>query len=265
MPPEYERACGLLREAWCATRFIAEIMERRNVDSQVVGLPYTLPLETEVLLNEEMQRTDVFKICFAFDCYSSIERKNPMGLIDAFIKAFGRRTDVRLILKAGNLLKFPRFRAHLMSIAQDNGNISIYEHSMDRRALNGLIAGSDLYASLHRSEGVGLTLLEAMALGTPCMATNYSGNVDFMDSTNSVLVPGAMETTYEQHGPYPPGTIWCKPDGDFAVDALRSAAAGSVDFTDRVIRAKQSAAEFCDPERYISHVTTGFKRLEVLT
>ncbi len=264
MPPEYERACGLLREAWCATQFIAEIMERRSVKSQVVGLPYTLPLETEVVLNDEMQRTDVFKICFAFDCYSSIERKNPMGLIDAFTKAFGRRTDVRLILKAGNLLKFPRFRAHLMSIAQGNGNISIYEQSMDRRALNGLIAGSDLYVSLHRSEGVGLTLLEAMALGTPCMATNYSGNVDFMDSTNSVLVPGAMETTYEQHGPYPPGTVWCKPDGDFAVDALRSAAAGSVDFAMKIVRAKQAAAEFCDPERYISHVSTGFRRLEVL-
>ena len=262
MPTEYERACALLNEGWCATRFIAEIMARRGVPSEVVGLPYQLPTADEVRLDDLMQQGGVYKVVYAFDCYSSIQRKNPMGLVEAFYRAFGKRTDVRLILKAGNLVKFPRFRAHLGSLAEQRGNITVYEESMDRASLNGLLFGADLYVSLHRSEGVGLTLLEAMALGTPCVATDYSGNLDFMDNTNSVLIPGSIESTSEQHGPYPPGTIWCAPDLDLAADVLRSAAS-SAPPAEQIFRAKESASAFCDPSRYIRSVSNGFTRLGI--
>ena len=70
----------------------------------------------------------------------------------------------------------------------------------------------DCYVSLHRSEGFGLTIAEAMAFGKPAIATGYSGNLAFMDEETSYLVPYSLTTLEEAVGPYPAGTVWADPD-----------------------------------------------------
>ena len=261
MPDAYRRACNLLSEAWCATNFIAEALGRQGVETHVIGMPYELPVKQEFEPVGYGVKPDVFTVVYAFDCYSSIERKNPLGLVEAFWRAFGKDPDVQLVLKANNLLKFPRFAALLEELAHDRGNIVTIGSNMSRQDLNGLIANADLYASLHRSEGVGLTLLEAMALGTPCMATEYSGNLDFMSKDNSFLIPSKVTTSKEQQGPYPPGTIWGDPDLDAAADVLRDVRQRGRQLSEMCERAEKSAVRFCSPDRYSKAILANLQRL----
>ena len=76
--------------------------------------------------------------------------------------------------------------------------------------------------SLHRSEGFGLTLAEAMALGKPVIATQYSGNTDFMTPTNSLPVGYRIVTLERDAGPYVKGSHWAEPDLDHAAELMRA-------------------------------------------
>jgi len=86
---------------------------------------------------------------------------------------------------------------------------------------NTLTALSDCYASLHRSEGFGLTMAEAMALGKPTIATAYSGNLDFMTTENSYLCPARRSEVGPEREPYPADSHWSEPDLAEAAALLR--------------------------------------------
>jgi glycosyltransferase involved in cell wall biosynthesis len=83
-----------------------------------------------------------------------------------------------------------------------------------------LVAAADCYVSLHRSEGLGLTMAEAMAVGTPVIATAYSGNLDFMPAGSALLVPAAEVQVGPGHY-YPAEGHWADPDLDAAVEMMR--------------------------------------------
>jgi glycosyltransferase involved in cell wall biosynthesis len=83
-----------------------------------------------------------------------------------------------------------------------------------------LMAAADAYVSLHRAEGYGLTMAEAMLLGKPVIATGYSGNLEFMDEANSILVPHAEVPIPVGATPYPAGTMWANPDVEAAAAAM---------------------------------------------
>jgi glycosyltransferase involved in cell wall biosynthesis len=84
-----------------------------------------------------------------------------------------------------------------------------------------LTALSDCYVSLHRSEGFGLTIAEAMALGKPAIATGYSGNLEFMTSENSYLCPSVRSPVGSEREPYPADSYWSEPDVSAAANILR--------------------------------------------
>ena len=87
---------------------------------------------------------------------------------------------------------------------------------MSRQEIYDLESVCDSYISLHRSEGFGLGLAESMYLGKPVIGTNWSGNVDFMDATNSCPVDYQLVRVAQDHGPYKRGQIWAEPDVDHA-------------------------------------------------
>jgi glycosyltransferase involved in cell wall biosynthesis len=92
---------------------------------------------------------------------------------------------------------------------------------MAREQLHSLLNECQIYISLHRSEGYGLTLAEAMALGKPVIATGYSGNMDFMNSENSILVPYDLVSVGDDAFPYSKDARWAQPDIEFAARAMR--------------------------------------------
>lgn len=121
-----------------------------------------------------------------FDGGSRLYRKNPMGLIEAFKKAFGEKDkNVRLVIKHHNTQ--PEILDYLIDLAGHHP-ISFAEGRLTEQHLTHLMLQSHCYVSLHKAEGFGLPLLDMMALGKPTIATGYSGNLDFQNSENSLLV-----------------------------------------------------------------------------
>jgi glycosyltransferase involved in cell wall biosynthesis len=128
-----------------------------------------------------------FLVSNIFSFGSAMERKNPMGLIAAFKQACSEFKDAYLVLKANAGTNSPEKEMLLQAIA-GHPNIRLIDQHWSRADVLGLIQCSDLYASLHRSEGFGLTIAEAMLLNTPTLVTAWSGNMDFCNAENSFLI-----------------------------------------------------------------------------
>jgi glycosyltransferase involved in cell wall biosynthesis len=167
--------------------------------------------------------------CFLFlhlsDALSMPQRKNPLGVIEAFLLAFADSPElpVRLLLKISNLDQQPELAQPLRQAAMRDKRIRLIEGYLDRHTLNNLLNACDCYVSLHRAEGFGLPLAEAMYLGKPVIATHWSGNVDFMDEYNSLPVNYRLVELDEDIGPYQKGQIWAEPDLPQAAEQMRLA------------------------------------------
>src|SRR5262249_41237734 len=129
-----------------------------------------------------------FTFLFCFNFLSFSERKNPRGLIRAFRKAFSKDEPVSLIIKSMGAEFFPAKWEELDELAQ-GAKIRMIDGTWKSQNIVRLMKTADCYVSLHRCEGFGLTMLEAMALGKPVIASRYSGNLDFMTPSNGFLVP----------------------------------------------------------------------------
>lgn len=153
---------------------------------------------------------DVLVYGYFFDCKSELERKNPAGLIDAFRLAFKDREDVALILKVNSPAP-GAYHYEQLKVRASGLNVVWLEEPLDRQKTCNLMASLDVYVSLHRAEGFGLTMAEAMVIGKPVIATGYSGNMEFMDSGCALLVDHEVITTRRAYGPYPAGSRWSEP------------------------------------------------------
>jgi glycosyltransferase involved in cell wall biosynthesis len=162
-----------------------------------------------------------FVFLYAFDFHSYLARKNPMAILEAFRRAFGSRRDVVLALKTTHGDQVPASFAELVAACQGQDNIRILEQVLPREDMLALLQVCDAYVSLHRSEGFGLPLAEAMAAGKPVVATGYSSNVDFMTEANSLPVRYRRIAIDSDYGPYRRGAEWADPDVEHAAEQMR--------------------------------------------
>jgi len=163
-----------------------------------------------------------FVFLFSYDFNSFAARKNPEAVIAAFREAFadGAR-GVRLLVKSTNGVRFPDKLAALQRSVADDPRIEVRDGFLSRDEMFGLQNTIDCYVSLHRSEGFGLGMAECMYLGKPVIATGYSGNLDFMNHDNSLLVDCRMVPLHEGDYPYWQGQHWADPDIAHAAHLMR--------------------------------------------
>jgi glycosyltransferase involved in cell wall biosynthesis len=166
------------------------------------------------------RRPDEFLFLFMFDVHSHLARKNPLAIIEAFRRAFRPSEPVRLILKCVNAESDPAGFRTLVDRAA-GAPIDIRSGYVSAGDLQGLMSSCDAYVSLHRSEGIGLTIADAMALGKPVIATGWSGNTDFMDVSNSFPVGYRLVALKENVGPYQAGEVWAEPSVEHAAELMR--------------------------------------------
>jgi glycosyltransferase involved in cell wall biosynthesis/2-polyprenyl-3-methyl-5-hydroxy-6-metoxy-1,4-benzoquinol methylase len=220
-PAAMHAAFDAVDEVWTASRFTAEAIGRvgrRTVHHVPLGVP--VPVCAPGVTRESLGLPGGFLFLFVFDFFSAVERKNPLGLIRAYTKAFRDGDGATLVLKSINgsrrLTELEQLRAQV----PDRSDILLIDDYYDAATKNALIAASDCYVSLHRSEGFGLTMAEAMALGRPVIATGYSGNLDFMSAENSYLVDYTLGSVPAADGPYTAGR-WANPSEDDAAALMR--------------------------------------------
>ena len=161
-----------------------------------------------------------FTVLAMADTRSSLSRKNPEGAFRAFRRAFGDCPSARLILKIKGHSDATDTAKRCLGQVMLGSNVEMVAGHLDDLALDDLYERADLLLSLHRSEGFGLPMREAMARGIPVVATGWSGNLDFMDESNSSLVPYKLVQVQDTSGVYATGT-WAEPDLDAAADQLR--------------------------------------------
>lgn len=155
--------------------------------------PAALP-QTEIVRHKYGLPIDAFVVFFNFDIVS-IERKNAAGVIRAFAKAFPSETDVHLVFKTMHAELFPEALHKLYRLAQEVGisdRFSMINEYVPQLDLYGLTNACDAYISLHRGEGFGLGVAEAMAMGKPVVVTNWSATTEFCNDANSISVPYTM-------------------------------------------------------------------------
>jgi glycosyltransferase involved in cell wall biosynthesis len=260
IPPRWQRAFALVAEIWVYSRYMAQ-----NIGAvapvPVVALPPPVQRPAEPAAPLRLGIPEGFLFLFVFDYLSTVQRKNPVGLVEAFRRAFAPGEGPRLLIKTINGPLRPLSEEEVLWAADGREDIHVIDRSLSGDELNGLMAACDCYVSLHRAEGFGLTLAEAMAIGKPAIATGYSGNVDFMNERNSYLVDFTIGRVGPECEIYPPEGEWADPSVDHAAQLMREV------YSDPREAARRGARAAQEIEQTLSPAATGaamLRRLEQL-
>lgn len=216
MPRDWRHGLGSVDEIWVPSTFTHDAL-RPNTGLPIHIMPHPLPLPAR-----KPPHDGPFTVLTIFDVASSFERKNPLAAIRAFRQAFGDDPTTRLIVKYTHGSAYPPGVALLAEACRGATNIVLDGATVPAARIDELFDSSDVLLSLHRSEGFGLTIAEAMLKGMPVIATNWSGNVDFMDSGCGERIMYWLTPASDPQGTYNfPAMKWAEANVPNAVSSLR--------------------------------------------
>jgi glycosyltransferase involved in cell wall biosynthesis len=221
LPPGWTEASRMVSEVWACSEFTAAFI-RAATGAPVVAIPPPLALSVPARRAPPPELPPGFRVLVIFDYLSTIERKNPLGAIAAYRRCFGPGDGAQLVIKTMNGVHRPQQRSDVAAAAAGRSDIVLLDGTISGAERDALVSACDCLLSLHRSEGFGLALAEAIAAGRPVIATAYGGNVEFMPPESSYLI--RYELTRVGHGceHYPAQARWAEPDIDHAAAQLRA-------------------------------------------
>lgn len=211
-PDEWTSCLPYLDEIWTPSEFASNSI-RKKTNKPVITIPYyvTAPTEEKCKRKYFNLPEEKFLYLIMYDSGSTIERKNPLSAIEAYKMAFPvENENVGLVIKINNVQK--NDINIIIDKIKEYKNVYIITDILRKSQVNSLIKCADVLISLHRAEGFGLVLAEAMLLGTPTIATNWSSNTEFMTEENSCLVDYRLVPIEKDCGIYKAGYRWAEPD-----------------------------------------------------
>ena len=259
-PAGWEAGFAGLDQLWCPSSFSATSLGLRS-PVPVTPLPHLVDWPRADALHSRRRATGAragrpFTCLFPFDLWSTVGRKNPDGVIEAFQRAFPRRQpaglalpEARLLLKVASGEQFPGVMAQLRQRIGDDGRIQLLQGHLPQAAMDQLLLEADVLVHLHRAEGFGLAMAEAMAAGLPVLATGYSGNLDFMPPGSAALVRGERVRIERGEGDYRPGWHWAEPDLEDAAAQLRQLALEGAARQRLAAAGRRATRQLLGPER----------------
>jgi glycosyltransferase involved in cell wall biosynthesis len=223
LPDEYLGGFRRLNEVWVPTAFVQDAVSKKS-PVPVVRMPHGISFFTSP--NASRRRfglpDDRFLFLMMYDFASFQERKNPAAALDAFDRAFGGdSTKASLVVKTQNADFHTGDVAFLREKLADRRDVVWINETLSRQDVYNLYSVCDAFVSLHRSEGFGLGPAEAMFLGKPVVATNWSGTADFMRQDNSLPVNFRLVRIERPVGVYRAGQTWADPDVEHAAWLMR--------------------------------------------
>jgi glycosyltransferase involved in cell wall biosynthesis len=215
VPPRFADSLSRFQEIWAPSEFVRAAFADA-VTVPVLRMPMPVALGDIVPFSRAAhglpEHATLF--LFYFDPSSFMERKNPLAVVEAFHLAFRKpgNADIGLVVKTLNAGPHAGALRQLKSAIDGDERIHLIEQTMSRAEVNGLIAAADAFVSLHRSEGFGFGLAEAMLLGKPAIGTGYSGNTDFLSRETGYPVPYELVPVGAGEYPDHEGQLWAEPD-----------------------------------------------------
>ena len=225
LPKQWLPCIDTVDEIWAPSEFICSCM-RRYTEKRVVKIPYYIQIGEPLAYDRAYfgLEEDVFYYLFMYDFKSVSARKNPEGMLKAFCDAFSaeeaNRKKIGLIIKINHIEE--KKLLELKKNLQNYQYIQYITQNLDRSEVESLESCADVYISLHRSEGFGLPAAEAMYLGKPVIATNWSATTEFMDAKSACLVDYKLVKLTKKIGPYEKGSEWAEPDVNQAKEYMRN-------------------------------------------
>lgn len=230
-PKQWELMFDLVDEIWVATQHVHDALRpvcRKPlfIMPSAVELGGVREFSSQHIAREYFGLPEQAKLfCFAFDLNSYVDRKNPQACVDAFLKAFPAARygadEVGLVIKVHKPRQKNAAWESLKSLAAEDQRIHIVETTLSRPDLLALYKACDCFVSLHRAEGFGIGMAEAMQLGLHVICTGYSGNIDFCQSPWADLVNYRLIPVEVGQYPYAQGQVWADPDVDHAALLMR--------------------------------------------
>ena len=239
-----------LDEIWVASTFCQDAISK-HANIPVTLIPLCVDLATENLISKKELDLpeESFLILSIIDMLSIPERKNPFGVLEAFDKlCVTQKENAHLVLKLSNLDRCSNEIKQKVQSYIDRLPVTLIDRYLKRSELISLMAASDCYFSMHRSEGFGLPLAEAMFLGVPVVATGWSSNMDFMTLNNSYPIKYDLVELDQDYGPYKKGSIWADPDVGHAASCLLEIMTQPQSAQQKILRALSDIKQFNSPE-----------------
>ncbi|MBB2749538.1 UNVERIFIED_ORG: glycosyltransferase involved in cell wall biosynthesis [Rhizobium aethiopicum] len=223
VPAEWRNAMRYMNAIFVPSEFTRRtIAPLTKAPVIVVPHPVTEAPATDGMRERFGIEKDAFLVSFIFSAGSSINRKNPQAAIEAFRLFAAEAPSAFLLMKAsGDVNKDEALSALVASVAGD-ARIRIVTDRLSNADINGIIRSSDAYLSLHRSEGFGLTVAEAIMQGTPVISTAWSGTADFCDPDNTWQVASSLIPVVDNHPEFAglEGAVWADPSPQAAAAHL---------------------------------------------
>ena len=221
IPDSWIKCVPMLDEIWTPSDFITKSFKK------VVNVPVkTMPYCVTVDASEKYDRAyfglpdDKFVFLVMYHSNSTMAPKNPVGAIKAYKRAFREeKSDVGIVIKINN--PRPQDIEHLKKGLAGYKNVYFLTDTYTKQQVDSLIKDIDVFVSLHRAEGYGLVMAEAMLLGTPCIATNWSSNTEFMNNDVACMVDYSFSKLERDYPPYKAGVTWAEPDLSHAAKYMR--------------------------------------------
>lgn len=225
VPQRWKKALDAVDEIWVPSQFVAGGLKKIAPQKPIHVVPCLVDVETYPTIStidplpQLVGQTIVF---FMYDVGSTHARKNPCAVVEAFKKACVGIPDTTLVIKINNNHLWPKSVDMLKQACEGMSNVLLIEKKFSPEMMKNVLARIDIAISLHRSEGFGLLMAEAMAAGKPVIATGWSGNMDFMTKESSILIDYTLIRAEDPQHLYDRyNAQWAEPDIDQAAKALR--------------------------------------------
>jgi glycosyltransferase involved in cell wall biosynthesis len=226
-------ALSLVDGLVAGSQFIYDCLVRSS-DRPVFHLPLTNIGVLDAVVSRKSLGLPDDRLIFlcTFDFFSVIERKNPLDTIAAFKMAFEENSGPLLLIKSQNGHLLTEDLALITQAIEGRADIVHVDQHVDEETQASYLQCADVLVSLHRSEGLGLHILEALLRGVPVLSTAFSAPTEFLDSANSALVDYALVPVKNGNGVYPTGYLWAQPDVQHAAYLMRKLSSNSVYLND---------------------------------
>jgi len=226
-PDQWVSSFDAIDEIWAPSKFIQSSLIMK-VNKPVIHMPVALDFTIDQMFDRKALGLpeERFLFLFSFDFHSFRSRKNPEAVIAAFTAAFQGtpyRKHVSLVIKCVNSHHAPDELRRIREAIDSSLDVHILEAELTRAEMLGLVKAADCVVSLHRSEGLGLLIAEAMALGTPVIATDYSATTELLTRETGYPVEYKLKELQAGDYPFAVGQVWADPDISHAAWQMRQA------------------------------------------